>query len=775
MKRPLAAAAAAFAAGIFVADAFTTSDGIFAIFCVTAFTVFAAARWVRRFQPLGLVLIFFFAGAVFHTLRVSGPTDDALYRDVLDHPKTLYTLEGEVRDAPIISEGSDYARIILAVDTVERRGERQAVRGGVAMRWSNPAFPLHPGERIRVRGYMESRLGTANFGIESVQDYFHRHDVHTQLQVRSDQIDRLDANRWSPRYWAARLRAWEAEALTRAVPEGAQPFVFAVWLGERSGLYGDQYTHFINTGTAHILAVSGVHCALVYATVLFLLGTFLRRPKLVAILAVFAVFAFALAAGARISSLRAATMLAIYLSARLVNREPDGPTALGIAGLLFLIYNPQWLFDAGFLLSFGSVASMLLFVPPILKRMHGLPGALGAGTATALGVQIIPLPLAAHYFHIIPLFSPLINIVIVPLLTLVLWLCLLTVLCAALLPPAAPLFGHALLPLVLGIEASVRVVSESGIGRILVPSPTWAAITLYGVAVVVLLHTLRQNDWRRPWLYASMGLFFATFTLWGVHFPAPGVDFLDVGHGDAAVVRTPGGTTMLIDGGDASGYTDFGERVVAPYLLAHGITRLDYLVVTHPDRDHLGGALHVLDTMPVGNVVIGPRNHGRELETILLARCEAQGVPVLRVAAGDELRAAGATLSVLHPKRDTLGNVDANDDSLVLRVNWEGLSVLFSGDVEAGAEEELSMVDCHAAVLKVPHHGSATSSSAAFLDQVAPRAAVISTGPKSGRRPVGKGVLERYEARGIQTLRTDHHGGVRLRVENGAMVLRTAR
>jgi competence protein ComEC len=269
-----------------------------------------------------------------------------------------------------------------------------------------------------------------------------------------------------------------------------------------------------------------------------------------------------------------------------------------------------------------------------------------------------------------------------------------------------------------------------------------------------------------------LALAIALWTPW--HHEA-GVDFLDVGHGDCAFVRTPGGTTLLIDTGDRSEHVDFGARVAAPFLLAQGLTTLDYLVLTHADRDHMGGARHLLETLRVRQVVLGPVPSGRELEEEVLRLCARQGVSVRRVAKGDLLPLAGAACAVLHPPASGAQLEGINNDSLVLRLSFPGCDVLFTGDIEAPAESMLLRLPVAAAILKVPHHGSATSSTEAFLDAVRPSMAICSTAQRPGREATGPGILDRYLARGIRVYRTDRDGGLRLRMRHGLWTVTSAR
>ena len=265
---------------------------------------------------------------------------------------------------------------------------------------------------------------------------------------------------------------------------------------------------------------------------------------------------------------------------------------------------------------------------------------------------------------------------------------------------------------------------------------------------------------------------------WSLRPASPRIDFLDVGHADAACIVTPSGATALIDGGDrkADLEVDQGRTVVTPYLLAHGIRRLDAVIATHPDSDHLGGLIYVIEHFTVKAAWLPPAGDKTgELETLFLDACQRHEVPVHRVSAGDEIPLFGAQMQVLSPPDARIPGGKENDQSLVLRLEWGEGSVLFAGDIELAAEKLLSVRDCRADLLKAPHHGSATSNSAAFLDAVQPGAVVVST-RDTGRLPaLGPGVANRYAARSLPLWRTDEHGGVRALLHRGQLMLSGAR
>jgi len=774
VNRPLLWAAVAFAAGVWLAGLNNTP---LVWIATSACALLLLNRWPHPLpyrDGFLVALVFLVLGAGLESAQRPQRYGDPLAVYVRLHPETVFRLEGKVTEAAIYVPGMDYMAVRLRADRVWASGQETSLAGGVVVRWSNPDTAVHPGERVRLEGQLDSVLGEVNMGIRGVEDFYRTHGYHSVLRVRGNAVTRLSSPTLAPRYWASHLRQWQASVFSRAAPEDVRPFLRAVWLGDRTGLTDEAYRPYLETGTAHILAVSGVHVGIVFMSLQWILRYLVESRKRRAIVIMVAVLIFALVTGARAPILRASLMVCLYLCAELLDREPDAPTALSIAALLFLIYNPGLVRDTGFALSFTSLASILVFSEALNERMTALPQGIRQNVAAAVGVSVLPLPLGAHLFHVIPIIGPMCNLLVIPLLTAILWLCILTVTTAVFSVQVASLFGHAVAPLVAGIALITRHATNFPWASAYVTSPAPLAWFSYGAAALCLAQWLYRRPHSGRWLAGAALSLLGTWVFWQpLHAPAT-LDFLDVAHGDATFVRTPGGTTLLVDAGDKSDYADMGSRVVVPWLLANGVDRLDYLVVTHADRDHIGGVKSVLERVKTGAVLLWPEATANPLEQELLAQCETLSVPVQRMQAGETVPALGSTITVLHPTPGAF-QPGSNNDSVVLRVVWPGMDALLTGDIEVEAERALGESLSRTAVLKSPHHGSHTSSSAPFLDAVDPALAVVSTRRTANRQATGEGVMSRYEERGIAIYRTDFQGGIQVRVERGAIQVRSAR
>ncbi len=256
--------------------------------------------------------------------------------------------------------------------------------------------------------------------------------------------------------------------------------------------------------------------------------------------------------------------------------------------------------------------------------------------------------------------------------------------------------------------------------------------------------------------------------------------FLDVGQGDCAFVRTPGGRTMLVDGGsEASGTSEVGLRVIAPFLRRQGINRVDVVVLSHPHEDHLAGFVAVMNEFRIGMVLDPAIAHGSDSYSELLATVRDKRTPFRRAEKGQVIHLGdGVRAEVLHPSAVRLSNTgdDTNENSIVLRVTYGRTSVLFTGDAGSAAEQDILAAGTRVRsdVLKVSHHGSDDATSAEWLDAVRPRIAVISVGRNNRYGHPSRNVLERLESRGIRICRTDQDGAVVVtQPAGGRLLMRT--
>ncbi|HEX8693255.1 MAG TPA: DNA internalization-related competence protein ComEC/Rec2 [Longimicrobium sp.] len=554
----------------------------------------------------------------------------------------------------------------------------------------------------------------------------------------------------------------------------------ALLLGRRETLDRELADRFARSGLVHLLAISGTHVALVGA-VFVLLGSVLRLSRVRTAWLTIALVALYLAViGAPPSALRSGVMMALTLLT-LVLQRPSAPLPIvAAAALLLLALDPLAALDVGFQLSFAGVLGILLLRGPLWERVPArlrkgkLARPLAESLVTSLAAFAATAPVVAHHFGTVAPVSILANLPAIPLSSLALVGIGAAAATEPVLPPLARLFadgaGVALDLLDRVVDLAVAVPG----GHAAVARPRWwlwAAAALAALLALDLAARLRPRV-RRALAAAAACAALLVFPL--AADPGGGaleIAFLDVGQGDAIALRTPAGHWVLVDAGLADERFDAGEKRVLPYLRAHGAKRVEALVLTHPHSDHIGGAAAVMRGIPVGRLIEPGLPFGTPVYLQTLETAEARGVEWAAARWDRTLRVDGVELEFLWPAPDALdAPADANDISAVILLRYGGFAALLTGDAPAWVEERLAALHgerLRAQVLKAGHHGSATSSSDAFLAAVRPALAVISCGRRNEYGHPSPAVVARMRRRGVEVARTDEDGTVVVRVEAG--------
>lgn len=557
--------------------------------------------------------------------------------------------------------------------------------------------------------------------------------------------------------------------------EAGAPLVTALLLGDRGDVDGAVVDAFATTGTLHLLAVSGLHVGFLAWALAFALRLVGAGPAARAAIALATLVGYAGIVGGRPSVVRATIMIGVVMAARVDERRVDPWQAWGVAGIAILGLRPLDVFGLGFALSFSAVAGLLALAGPVgrvLDRpvaevpvVNVLAGGMVATTAASAGTLVVQ---SAAFGWIAPIGF-------------------------AVNPLVVPVVGFAL-PL-----AWVALAFDAvGIGWIAGPLADAAGAALTAVAAIAVECAARVGPWApepREWLAAAGGSAVLAVAL-ARRRPAAGVlvaaaavalvlaarpprspaweiTWLDVGQGDAIVVRFPGGATWLIDAGPADPHGDAGLRVVLPWLRRRGVDSIERLVTTHPDLDHVGGASSVLrgidvDAWSSGGVVA---SGGAYLA--LLAGRGRDGPPEAElVRAGTRWTRDGIAIDVLHPSPGWVASdpyaarVNANEGSVVLLMRGGPCRALLTGDL--GRPGESALVEAlgdslRAELLHVGHHGSRHSSTARFLARVRPRQAVASVGRTNRHGHPHPDALERLAGAGARIWRTDREGAITAR------------
>ena len=662
-------------------------------------------------------------------------------------------LIGVVASLPQATDRS--VRFELDVESVVTPGARAPRR--VALSWWGRAGTLpevHAGERWHFHVRLKRPHGNVNPHGFDYEAWLLERGVRATGYVRGrPPPERVTALVQRPGYWVEalreRLRARVLDALATRPYAG---IIAALAVGDQRAIPQAQWQTFTRTGVNHLMSISGLHVTmvsgLVYALALALwrrsarLILLLPAPKAAALAGVAGAFFYTLLAGFAVPAQRTLYMVCVVAAALWAGLPAAASSVLALALLVVLLIDPWAVTSAGFWLSFGAVAA-ILFV--MIDRV-AQPGWLAGWARTQAAVTLLLVPLLLALFHQVSVISPIANAFAIPLVSLVV---VPLALAGTILPVDFVLqlahFAMAACMYVLEwMSASPEAVWQQH------APPQWAiALALAGALWLML-----PRGFPGRWLgaIACLPLFLVLPPL-----PRPGevkMAVLDVGQGLAVVVRTAR-HALVYDTGPAFGpVADSGNRIIAPYLRASGVRGLDALVVSHDDIDHTGGAVSLMQALPVAWLASSlPDSDPLPLVADRAYRCFA----------GQSWSWDGVRFDILHPPRDSYdARARDNDRSCVLRITAPGGTVLLPGDIERRAEEALLRVHrtLAADVLIAPHQGSRTSSTPEFVRAVRPKAVIFPVGNRNRFGHPHEEVLERYTQSGAVHYRTDRDGAL---------------
>ena len=809
---PLVPLAVAFGMGIAAAPALPLGPAGWATAALVGLALGAMGSWVRlRSLPWpALAAAFFCLGAHAAVVAERGMPPHHVRRLPEAALAASLAIEGWVATPPDPQPpdtrdtwDAQRTRFVAEVTHLTLEGRRVPATGRARLTVLGPPVDVRYGDEIRGTFRLRHPRRFDNPGAFDYPGYLASQGVFLEGWTR-DPVEVTRASRGS-RLLAAvfGVRSLLLQRLDAAMPPAQGGLLKATVLGDRSGLTPEMNRAFLDSGTYHILAISGLNVSLLAGALFGLFRLVRVSPRLAAAASAILVTFYAALAGAGASVVRAAVMADVYLLAVVLDRRADLSNSLALSGLAILWWNPRYLHDVGFQLTYLATLGIILVMPRCQTRLARLPRParwILESVAITVAATGVTLPILAGAFNRVSPAGLVANIPIVPLSGLITGLG--TAACAALLaaPSGLTWLNQVNGWLVDALLASARWFGAWSWSTVRVYTPTTGMVVCYYAALAAAVWvwpvhpgTATRGRFGRPagWAALACCALLAVQILWRLH---PTVDdglvrvtMLDVGQGEALYLKVPGRGRMLVDAGGMLGEGfDIGQRVIVPFLWHEWANRLDVVVLTHPQSDHIGGAPTILREVPVGEVWTGGSPAVSATDVWIQEYLRRWRIPHRVVAAGDPpLYWGHAVVQVVHPAAENGSTppmraergLGANDRSLVLRVQNGDQALLLTADLERRGEEALlgSGATLAAQVLKVPHHGSRYSSTQAFIDAVGPRVALFSVGHRNPFRHPHPEVVARYQAAGVRILRTDRHGAISVEMRPGETRVRSRR
>lgn len=715
-------------------------------------------------------------------------------------------IEGVLYKPPV--EVSGRTRLYVEAENIYTAQQRLTAEGRIRLTIGSAETSFRYGDRIRFPARLRLPENFSNPGGFDFVRYLAYQRIFTTAFMPDDGsvvlISRNNGNAFIG--FIERYRDRVRASIENNIEGYPQHVMKALILGEKASLPGDVREHFRKLGISHLLAISGLHVGIVSFLSYFIfmwamklyprVFLYVEGFRAAVFLSLFPMLFYCMTAGFHMPTIRAACMVGAYTAALLIGRKSGALNNLLLACFIMLVVMPTAVFHVSFQLSFAAVLSIILVVPALQSRFNlfsaedtplwlRLRNALITGFFASSAAIIGTAPVIAFHFHKISILGFLTNIVAVPFVG---FLIVPSGLAAAFLLPVSDAVASVLFKLSGGLTdvflRAAEKCSKIPFGDISVTTPQLWEIGLYFLLFFSLPLAIKNR---------KVKLFFAGLLLFVViegaflynHSRGTGelrVTFIDVGRGDAALAVLPEGSVMLIDaGGSVYDGFDYGMRVVAPVLYKKRIKRIDYMVATHPHIDHFGGLVTLVENFSVGQLWINCDRQDVWQYRKLLDSAENRAVEIVVCSQETEpMEIDGVRVTFFNPEQSSEcfseNHVAINNRSIVFKLEYGYVSYLFTGDIEAETEFRLvdEKQDIRATVLKVPHHGSLSSSTKGFINAVLPEIAVISGRPRGERaQKTVKEVADDYILAGAEVYKTYTDGAVTVTTDGTVLDVQT--
>lgn len=662
------------------------------------------------------------------------------------------------------------------------------------------------GNIIKVRGKLRQFEEAANKGNFDSRKYYLSLGFYGKIEAGT--IEVINSEYSGIRQGLYELRMVIIERLEKLCSDNKGIFsiinnkngiIGAIILGDKTDLDSDIKELYSVSGIAHILAISGLHISFIGMAIYRLLR---RRFRFLfsAAVSIPVVLSFGIMSGFGISTIRAIIMFILKIIGEVLGRKYDAITAISLAGLVLLVQNPFVVCNSGFQMSFGAIIAIVLILP-IVEEILNTDNKIIKVLSANFTISLVMNPILAWNYYELPTFSFLLNIVVVPLMSVVIVSSIVGIFCSCIMFG----FGKAVIFPGCGIlelyTFLCNIINKSSVASIVVGQPKVTIIIVYYAILLVVLFGLKnirtkytRAEKERNIIKKETGLVLekkakkerrikgqnvklrlaciAGFLLLNYliyYIPNPGfyITFINVGQGDGILIHGDNGTKVMVDGGSTS-EKQVAKNCIVPYLKAEGIGTIDYSIITHTDKDHISGILEILENnnsnrIRIKNLVMPDINMKDDTYNELIEKAKLKKINVLYIKKGDTLSLGKTKIKCIYPETTTTAS-DKNDYCTVLSVKNKTSKILLTGDISKEIEEKIKDdIEENYTVLKVAHHGSNYSSSEKFLKKVNPKYSIISVGKNNSYGHPGNETMERLRKQGGVIYRTDEKGGITIR------------
>lgn len=619
------------------------------------------------------------------------------------------------------------------------------------------------GDSLYIEGEFKQPEEARNY-----KGYNYKQYLKTKKIIGTVELEKVKILKSSNGSFIHNIQKYIRDTINGTLTDEEGNLLLAILLGDKDKLSEDIQESFKTSNLSHMLAVSGAHVSYIILGLTYVLQNSIIGKKNGKIVCIIFLLAFMAITNFTPSVTRACIMAVLTLFSGIIYRKSDVYTNISVAALITLIFNPYSLLDLGFQLSYGGTIGIIIFIKRIQEKKSNskVINYIKQMALVSIYANIIIIPIMMYHFNTVSFTFIISNIMASPILGIIVITGFLFIIASITVKPLTRLIAIFIKPILSILIKISQICSKLPFSNILVVTPYMFNVISY-YAIILYCIKSKKNNKCKIIICLLIVLILINFIIY--IFPQKlRIFFIDVGQGDSTLIITPDKKTVLIDGGGSDSF-DVGKKVLLPYLLDRRILKIDYVLISHFDTDHCGGILTIMEKVKVKNIIISEQaEHSENYERFKKLMIHKK-IRLIEVKKGDKIKIGRySEFKILFPTSRLLSENPLNNNSIVAQFNYNNFKMLFTGDIEKLAEQQIlkaEKAEIRADILKVAHHGSKTSSIPEFIKAVRPKIALIGVGKYNTFGHPNQQTIKNLENIKCRIYRTDLQGEIIIKID----------
>lgn len=619
------------------------------------------------------------------------------------------------------------------------------------------------GDSLYIEGEFKQPEEARNY-----KGYNYKQYLKTKKIIGTVELEKVKILKSSNGSFIHNIQKYIRDTINGTLTDEEGNLLLAILLGDKDKLSEDIQESFKTSNLSHMLAVSGAHVSYIILGLTYVLQNSIIGKKNGKIVCIIFLLVFMAITNFTPSVTRACIMAVLTLFSGIIYRKSDVYTNISVAALITLIFNPYNLLDLGFQLSYGGTIGIIIFIKRIQEKKSNskVINYIKQMALVSIYANIIIIPIMMYHFNTVSFTFIISNIMASPILGIIVITGFLFIITSITVKPLTSLIAIFIKPILSILIKISQICSKLPFSNILVVTPYMFNVISY-YAIILYCIKSKKNNKCKIIICLLIVLILINFIIY--IFPQKlRIFFIDVGQGDSTLIITPDKKTVLIDGGGSDSF-DVGEKVLLPYLLDRRILKVDYVLISHFDTDHCGGILTIMEKVKVKNIIISEQaEHSENYERFKKLMIHKK-IRLIEVKKGDKIKIGRySEFKILFPTSRLLSENPLNNNSIVAQFNYNNFKMLFTGDIEKLAEQQIlkaEKAEIRADILKVAHHGSKTSSIPEFIKAVRPKIALIGVGKNNTFGHPNQQTIKNLENIKCRIYRTDLQGEIIIKID----------